>query len=68
MGIHKKVYAIVTYHGEEFGAHIMDYELRNFSSYKVVTKAEYQAARKGGMPSWGDRATTRKKIKADVWA
>lgn len=57
----KKVYAIVTIGYVTYAAHIEEWRLGyRFSSKKIVTKAEYQQARKDGMPSWGEAETKMK--------
>lgn len=55
----KKSYAIVTckWDGKVYAAHIDNFTRcihPDFSSVKVISKAEYRQARNDGMPSWGE--------------
>ena len=56
----KKVYAIGTSGSTTYAIHTEEMYLWRFENCRVVTKAEYQKARKDGMPSWGERQTKMK--------
>lgn len=56
----KKVYAIGTSGFTTYAIHTEEMYLWRFENCRVVTKAEYQKARKDGMPSWGERQTKMK--------
>jgi hypothetical protein len=53
----KKVYAIGTSGFTTYAIHTEERYLWRLESCRVVTKAEYQKARKDGMPSWGEWQT-----------